>query len=288
MKKPAIQDLTPLLAVLAIEIVIFGATTPYFLSWANGIEIIRFSVELGLLAVALTPVIVTGGIDLSVGAMMGLAAVSFGPSGSVRTQKVVDTDVCSCCSTDIGFTAKGPVAVYRDHLPGEIRDISIVRRVHGVWTEPVPVHRDGWRIPGCPTNGPALSARGSRVAVAWFTAAGDTPRLKVAVSEDSGATFGDPIVIDEGRPVGWPDLEMLEDGTALVSWLERRGEGVGEILVRRIGTDRRPGPAISVARASSGRATGMPHMVRVGDRLLLAWRNERVLTATVPIAAIQP
>jgi rhamnose transport system permease protein len=67
-----------LLGVLAIELLLFGATTPYFLSWANGVEIIRFSVELGLLALALTPVIVAGGIDLSVGAMMGLAAVSFG------------------------------------------------------------------------------------------------------------------------------------------------------------------------------------------------------------------
>jgi rhamnose transport system substrate-binding protein len=67
-----------LLALLALELLLFGATTPHFLSWANGLEIIRFSVELGLLAVALTPVIVTGGIDLSVGAMMGLAAVSFG------------------------------------------------------------------------------------------------------------------------------------------------------------------------------------------------------------------
>jgi len=64
--------------VLACEIAIFAATTPHFLSWANGVEIVRFSVELGLLAVALTPVIVAGGIDLSVGAMMGLAAVSFG------------------------------------------------------------------------------------------------------------------------------------------------------------------------------------------------------------------
>ena len=67
-----------LLAVLAIELLLFGATTPHFLSWANGVEIIRFSVELGLVALALTPVIVAGGIDLSVGAMMGLAAVSFG------------------------------------------------------------------------------------------------------------------------------------------------------------------------------------------------------------------
>ena len=45
---------------------------------ANVFEIVRLSVELGLLALALTPVIVTGGIDLSVGSMMGLAAVMFG------------------------------------------------------------------------------------------------------------------------------------------------------------------------------------------------------------------
>ena len=217
-----------------------------------------------------------------------LAAVSFNPDGSVTMQKVVDADVCSCCMTDIGFTTSGPVAVYRDHLPGNIRDISIVRRVDGAWTGPAPVHRDGWQIPGCPTNGPALAARGSRVAVAWFTAASDEPRVKLAFSDDAGATFGAPVQIDEGRPVGWPDLVMLEDGTALVSWLERRGEGVGEVLVRRVGRGRAPGPPLAVAQAVSGRATGVPHMARVGDRVLLAWRKDRVLTASVPIAAIQP
>ncbi len=39
---------------------------------------LRLSVEIGLLAVALTPVIVSGGIDLSVGSLMGLSAVVFG------------------------------------------------------------------------------------------------------------------------------------------------------------------------------------------------------------------
>lgn len=67
-----------LAAVLLAEIAVFGAATNHFFSLANGFEITRFSVELGLLAVALTPVIVTGGIDLSVGSMMGLAAVVFG------------------------------------------------------------------------------------------------------------------------------------------------------------------------------------------------------------------
>jgi rhamnose transport system substrate-binding protein len=48
------------------------------LSWANAFEIVRLSVEIGLLALALTPVIVAGGIDLSVGSLMGLSAVLFG------------------------------------------------------------------------------------------------------------------------------------------------------------------------------------------------------------------
>ncbi len=112
-----------------------------------------------------------------------LAAVSFAPDGSVQGQKVVDADVCSCCMTDIAQTSQGPVAVYRDHLPGDIRDISIVRRVKGEWTAPAQVFSDGWHIPGCPTNGPAVAARGARVAVAWFTAAKDTPRLKMAFSD---------------------------------------------------------------------------------------------------------
>jgi len=57
---------------------VFAAIAPNFLTTGNGFEILRLSVEVGLLAVAMTPVLVVGGIDLSVGAMMGLAAVVFG------------------------------------------------------------------------------------------------------------------------------------------------------------------------------------------------------------------
>jgi len=67
-----------LLVAVALEIAIFSALAPAFFSVGNGFEILRSSVELGLLAVALTPILVSGGIDLSVGSMMGLAAVVFG------------------------------------------------------------------------------------------------------------------------------------------------------------------------------------------------------------------
>ena len=63
---------------LVAEIAVFSAVAKNFFTRGNFTEIVRASVETGLLALALTPVIVTGGIDLSVGSMMGLAAVVFG------------------------------------------------------------------------------------------------------------------------------------------------------------------------------------------------------------------
>jgi rhamnose transport system substrate-binding protein len=67
-----------LAAALAAEVAIFAIVAPNFFTRANFFEIVRLNVELGLLAVALTPILITGGIDLSVGAVMGLAAVCFG------------------------------------------------------------------------------------------------------------------------------------------------------------------------------------------------------------------
>jgi len=63
---------------------LFSITGTNFFSTGNFFECIRLGVEIGLLALALTPVIVTGGIDLSVGSMMGLCAVSLGGCGAMR------------------------------------------------------------------------------------------------------------------------------------------------------------------------------------------------------------
>jgi rhamnose transport system substrate-binding protein len=67
-----------LLAALALEAALFSFLAPSFFTLGNFFEITRLSTELGLLAIAMTPVLITGGIDLSVGAMMGLSAVVLG------------------------------------------------------------------------------------------------------------------------------------------------------------------------------------------------------------------
>jgi rhamnose transport system permease protein len=69
---------TVLIALLAIEVAVFSALGTNFFTAANAFEVVRLVVEIGLLALALTPVIVTGGIDLSVGSLMGLSAVLLG------------------------------------------------------------------------------------------------------------------------------------------------------------------------------------------------------------------
>ncbi len=81
-RRPAHRRLaTPelvLLALLVGELIWFSLAGTNFLTLDNGLEILRASTEVGLLALALTPVILTGGIDLSCGALLGLSAVVFG------------------------------------------------------------------------------------------------------------------------------------------------------------------------------------------------------------------
>jgi rhamnose transport system substrate-binding protein len=67
-----------LIAAVGAEVALLAATVDQFFTVRNAFEVARLGVELGLLAIALTPILVTGGIDLSVGATLGLSAVVLG------------------------------------------------------------------------------------------------------------------------------------------------------------------------------------------------------------------
>src|SRR6059036_977439 len=69
---------TLLAVVLLIEILIFSKTGSHFATAGNLFEVLRLSTEIGLLALVMTPIILTGGIDLSVGSLLGLSAILFG------------------------------------------------------------------------------------------------------------------------------------------------------------------------------------------------------------------
>ncbi len=202
---------------------------------------------------------------------MQLGNSRIGPDGGIAKSVMIDDRICDCCQTSAAMTARGPVVVYRDRSPDEIRDIAILRRVDGKWTEPAHVHADEWHIEGCPVNGPSVVAAGEEVAVAWFTGARDTARVNVAFSHDAGATFGPPVRVDDGNPVGRVDVEFDVGGRALVTWIERVGEEGAEVRVRAIAPDGNRSPAMMVANSAAARASGFPRTVRSGDEFIFAW-----------------
>jgi hypothetical protein len=202
-------------------------------------------------------------------------------------EQVVDELVCDCCQTDVAVAASGPIAVYRDRSVDEIRDIYVARRIDGRWQAGVPVADDNWRIDGCPVNGPSITAHGSRVAVAWFTAAVE-PLVQVALSTDSGASFEAPIEVVRGTTLGRSAVVVLDDGDLAVSWLESADTAVAAVKARRIKRDGSLGPVRLIGHAS---ALSVPQMSRHGSQLVFSWTRSQpdgaeVASATVDIIAL--
>jgi hypothetical protein len=215
---------------------------------------------------------------------MTLRYVKIKRDGALDDEAALDTRVCECCQTSAAMTADGPVVVYRDRSEAEkeFRDISIVRLKGGKWSAPRPVFQDGWQLNGCPVNGPAVAAAGRRVAVAWFTGADKTSRVKLAFSDNAGETFGQPVAVDDGNPAGRVDVLLLDDGGAMVCWLEKLPEG-GAVRVRRVRPDGKLDEAITVAPSGTARSNGFPQMARSGREFVFAWKGDRVFTATLAL-----
>jgi hypothetical protein len=213
---------------------------------------------------------------------MTLRYVTVRRDGTLEEEAVLDAKVCECCQTSAAVTAAGPIVVYRDRSDQEVRDISVIRWQAGKWGQPRPLARDGWQINGCPVNGPAVAASGRSVAVAWFTGANHTPRVRLAFSQDAGETFGEPVTVADGNPAGRVDVALLPDGSAVVSWLEKLAGG-GEVRVRRVRPDGQRGQAITVTPLGAARSSGFPQVARSGDSLIFAWTASRVLTAAMPL-----
>lgn len=67
-----------IILVFLVIAVFFALTTPYFMTWLNWLNIVRQSSINGILAIGVTFVILTKGIDLSVGSVMALAGMVAG------------------------------------------------------------------------------------------------------------------------------------------------------------------------------------------------------------------
>ncbi len=215
---------------------------------------------------------------------MAIRATFFASNGTQQSESLIDDRVCECCPTAAVATADGVIAAFRDRTKDEQRDIMVTRLERGAWTAPVPVHEDGWRIDACPVNGPALAALDRQVAIAWFNAKTDQGHAFVAFSPDAGRTFGAPVRVDDQASLGRVAVEMLEDGSAVVGWIEYAEERA-QFHVRRVTLAGRSSTSTVVSGLASSRASGYPRLVRAGRELIFAWTETANGTSSVRTAS---
>jgi peroxiredoxin len=211
---------------------------------------------------------------------------------AIGREELVDDRVCDCCGTAAASTTGGAVVAYRDRSEGEIRDIVLARRQADAWRGS-PVHADGWQIAGCPVNGPSVAARDRRIAVAWYTYAGDVHRVRLAFSADGGATFAPPVEVDAPRgrraALGRVAMALTDGGDAVVSWMASERDDA-TILVRRVSPTGALGAEVPVATTLAGRGAGFARMALAGDDLVFAWTDPPpaggIRVARMPLDAV--
>ncbi len=212
---------------------------------------------------------------------MSIRAAIVDRNGMKSNEWELDNRTCDCCQTVAALTDNGPVVIYRDRSDEEIRDMSIVRFVNGRWTEPKAVFNDNWKIAGCPVNGPRADAIGNNLAIAWFSSPEGDANVRVIFSSDGGATFGEPIKIDEGKAIGRVDVVMLDANNAAVSWME--GAAIKAAKVNRDGAKEK---SFTIASSSDARSSGFPQLTKSGDQLIFAWTDDKdkiIKTASVDV-----
>ena len=215
---------------------------------------------------------------------MTLRSSVFDAAGKQLRETVVAPRVCECCSTSAAETSDGVIVAFRNRSAAEVRDIYVTRFSEGRWSPPAIVHADGWMIEACPINGPAIAARGRDVAVAWFMAKGDQGRAFLAFSHDAGRTFAAPVRVDEASSFGRLGVQLLDDGSAAVMWVEKASPRtqLRARIVTPTGTRSAP---VTVADTEG---TRYPRMMRYHDELLFSWtdtdKGSQVRTARAAIA----
>ena len=211
--------------------------------------------------------------------MTSLRSVVFSASLARGDESEVDVSACDCCQTNVAMTARGPLLAYRDRTAAEIRDIYTSRRDGQRWTTPKAVHADGWKMPACPVNGPAIAANGNEVLVGWYTAADDKPAVKVAHSDDAGDSFTAPVTLEQGEAVQGRVEVALDAAHAWVLWVREDtvtgGTGAQSIWLACYAPNlSRELSRVEVAKLQGrGKGTGVPQLALRDGHAYMVWTD---------------
>jgi hypothetical protein len=230
----------------------------------------------------------TAGGGHGAGGAMTLRARTIARGGELGREVLLDERVCDCCQTAAVRAEDGSLRVaWRDRSDDEVRDVWVAAWDGDEVRGRRALHDDGWKIAGCPVNGPALDVFAERLGAAWFTVdAGGKAHVRAAVAE-VGTAFGAPLELPVGEPLGRVDAVFDAGGALWVSWFET-GRDFGTWHLARIDHDGTVGEARAIAGVPSpGRDAGFGRLLADGERLLFAWTRPgptpAVHTAAIPI-----
>jgi ribose transport system permease protein len=117
------------LAALALLIAALSILSPYFLTWGNFINVMRQAALQFMMAAGLTIVVLTGGIDLAVGAILGLAACL---SASLISQGYLVFGVVSALLSGLTCGLANGVLVAHGRIPAFIATYGMLWIAHGL------------------------------------------------------------------------------------------------------------------------------------------------------------
>jgi len=147
----------------------------------------------------------------------------------VRSEHLVQANVCFCCKTAVATAGEHVYAAWRHIYPGSLRDIAVARSIDNgaSFGAPIRVSEDGWKIDACPDDGPAMVADGhGGIHIVWPTlVAGDTPRKGIFYASLSGDAFTPRSRLDSGESdPAHPQIAADWHTNTAAVWDERAGE----------------------------------------------------------------
>ena len=193
-------------------------------------------------------------------------------TGEILNENELDATTCDCCQTSIALSNEGPIVVYRNRSEDEIRDIYITKYRNGIWEHPIPVNNDGWKINGCPVNGPKVIVNKTTTAVAWFTAADDNPKVNLSFSVSDKDEFNLPIQLNDLDAIGRVDVAFINSKEVLVSYMEFDDNDT-YLKVKKVSVEGEVSKAFIISKIDSGRDTGVPQLEVMDNIVYLVWTN---------------
>ncbi len=193
----------------------------------------------------------------------------------------VARDVCPCCRAAFGFTGGRVVVAWRGVDSGDMRDVYTAYSADSgaTWSKPALVHRDNWKIKGCPHVGPSLATVGDKLYVVWFSEAGAKPGIYYS-STTNGERFAPRLSFSDGTAdPSHPFVTAYENRLAVAfkarDAKEKEGWGKSSVYYRELLPGGTLTPLVKAGVSAEGSVANPTVALGMSGRTFLTWTESR-------------